>query len=87
MQQWQESEDYDPNEWGKFSPIYMSYFMYSVALSACEKVVETNEAKELLEIIKNVEFDVIIQDVTLHQCLYGLWQVRINNLLKCMHMY
>ncbi|GAB1860215.1 UDP-glucuronosyltransferase 1-9-like isoform X1 [Camponotus japonicus] len=75
MEQLHESEDYDPNEWEKFSVTYATYFLYNIASSSCEKTTETKEAKELLEMIKNVEFDVIVQDVTLHQCLYGLWQV------------
>jgi len=87
MEQLHESEDYDPNEWEKFSVTYATYFLYNIASSSCEKTIETKEAKELLEMIKNVEFDVIVQDVTLHQCLYGLWQVRLNNLLKYVCIY
>ncbi|EFN78744.1 UDP-glucuronosyltransferase 2B18 [Harpegnathos saltator] len=41
----------------------------------CEKIINTKAAKELLETVKNIEFDVIVQDVTLNQCLYGLWEV------------
>lgn len=42
----------------------------------CEKMIENKGAKRLLETVKNVEFDVIVQDITLYQCLYGLWEVK-----------
>lgn len=78
------SEDYDPTEWEKYSTIYTTYFFYNVGITFCEKTIETKEAKELLEMIKTVEFDVIVQDITLYQCLYALWEVRIN---MCICMY
>lgn len=77
MKELHKSEDYDPTEWEKFSIIYMTYFFYSVGVSFCEQTIETKEGKELLEMVKTVEFDVIVQDITLYQCLYGLWEVRI----------
>ncbi|XP_072759090.1 UDP-glucosyltransferase 2-like [Anoplolepis gracilipes] len=80
MKELHESEDYDPNEWENFGIIYTTYFLYvHWATPFCEKTIETKEAKELLEMIKNVEFDVIVQDVTLYQCLYGLWEVAKGN--------
>ncbi|EZA48737.1 hypothetical protein DMN91_001862 [Ooceraea biroi] len=54
---------------------YSAYFVYSWSIAACEKITQTKGAKELLEIIKHNEFDVIVQDVSLQQCLYGLWEV------------
>jgi len=79
MQQLHEAEDYEPNDWEKLNVFQTMSILYNIGLSICEKTVETREAKELLERIKNVEFDVIVHDVTLFQCLYGLWEVRINN--------
>ncbi|CAL1673539.1 unnamed protein product [Lasius platythorax] len=75
MKELHKSEDYDPTEWEKFSIIYTTYFLYSVGVSFCEQTIETKEGKELLEMVKTVEFDVIVQDITLYQCLYGLWEV------------
>lgn len=83
MKELAESDDYDPNEWEKYGIIYGVYHLYNLGISFCEKTTATKEAKELLEMIKNVKFDVIVQDVTLYQCLYGLWEVRINNLFMC----
>ncbi|GAB1860214.1 UDP-glucuronosyltransferase 1-9-like isoform X1 [Camponotus japonicus] len=76
MQQLLEAEDYDPNDWEKLNVFQTIYLFYNnIGLSICEKTVETKGAKELLEMIKNVEFDVIVHDLTLLQCLYGLWHV------------
>ncbi|XP_072759092.1 UDP-glycosyltransferase UGT5-like [Anoplolepis gracilipes] len=75
MKKPQEAEDYNPVKYENFGVIYTTYFVYDLTLSLCEKIIETKEAKELLEMIKNVKFDVIVQDITLHECLYGLWQI------------
>jgi len=88
MQQLLEAEDYDPNDWEKLNVFQTIYLFYNnIGLSICEKTVETKGAKELLEMIKNVEFDVIVHDLTLLQCLYGLWHVRINSIEVCVYMY
>ncbi|RLU25670.1 hypothetical protein DMN91_001827 [Ooceraea biroi] len=58
-----------------FSVFYTIYYEYSWSINTCEKIIQTKGAKELLEMVKHHEFDVIVQDITLHQCLYGLWQV------------
>ncbi|XP_070154423.1 UDP-glucosyltransferase 2-like [Polyergus mexicanus] len=75
MKELAESKDYDPNEWERLSIIEGIYFVYNWGISFCEKTIAIKEARELLEMIKNVEFDVIVIDVTLYQCLYGLWEV------------
>ncbi|XP_011860567.1 PREDICTED: UDP-glucuronosyltransferase 2B19-like isoform X2 [Vollenhovia emeryi] len=75
MQTYEEADDYNPHEWEQYSVIYMSYFTYLWGVNACETVVKTKSAKELVEMVKTVEFDVIVQDITLSQCLYGLWEI------------
>ncbi|TGZ51158.1 UDP-glucuronosyltransferase 2B17 [Temnothorax longispinosus] len=67
-------EDYGPAQWEKYNAFHMAYVTYQWAIYGCDRVIKTNAAKELLEMIKTVKFDVIVQDVTLHQCLYGLWK-------------
>ncbi|XP_018316261.1 UDP-glucuronosyltransferase 1-7C-like [Mycetomoellerius zeteki] len=74
MKIYEESEDYNPSEWEQYSAFYMGYFIYQLGIDACDTIIETKAAKELLEMIKTVEFDVIVQDITLFQCLYGLWE-------------
>ncbi|KYN13191.1 UDP-glucuronosyltransferase 2B19 [Trachymyrmex cornetzi] len=56
----------------------MEYFVYEWGINSCDAIIQTKAAKELLEMIKSVEFDVIVQDITLTQCLYGLWEVAKN---------
>ncbi|KAG5316451.1 UD2C1 glucuronosyltransferase, partial [Acromyrmex insinuator] len=75
MKTYEESEDYNPSEWEQYSVFYMGYFTYQWGINACEAMTKTKAAKELLEMIKNVEFDVIVQDITLTQCFYGLWEI------------
>ncbi|XP_014489120.1 PREDICTED: UDP-glucuronosyltransferase 2B20-like [Dinoponera quadriceps] len=70
-----EGDDYDPTEWKEFSTFKTIQFVYVWGQDMCKNITKTKAAKELLETVKNVEFDVIIQDVTLNQCLYGLWEV------------
>jgi len=74
----QESDDYDPSEWEKYSVFHMMYFTHQWGFVACDTIVKTKAARELLEMIKTVEFDVIVQDISLHECLYGLWEVKIK---------
>ena len=76
-------KNYDPVEWERYSIPYMIYSAYQWGIHACDTVIETKEAKKLLEKIKIVEFDVILQDTTLNECLYGLWEVMIKQFLKC----
>jgi len=47
----------------------MEYFVYQWGINSCDAIIQTKAAKELLEIIKSVEFDVIVQDITLN--VYG----------------
>jgi len=61
------------------------YFLYSWAIDSCERITRTKAAKELLEMIKRNQFDVIVQDVTLDQCLYGLWEV--NEIFIYIYIY
>ncbi|KAG5338448.1 UDB17 glucuronosyltransferase, partial [Acromyrmex heyeri] len=68
-------ENYDPVEWEQYSALYMMYSAYQWGIHACDTVVKTKEAKKLLEMIKTVEFDIILQDITLTECLYGLWEI------------
>lgn len=68
-------EDYNPSDWISFNTFTTIKFVYDWGWGLCERAIETKAAKELLEKIKNTEFDVIVQDVTLNQCLYGLWEV------------
>jgi len=79
MNTYEESEDYNPPEWERYSALYMAYFTYHQwGILACEALVKTKAAKELLETIKAVEFDVIVQDVSLNECFYGLWEVKMK---------
>ncbi|XP_011705118.1 PREDICTED: UDP-glucuronosyltransferase 2B19-like, partial [Wasmannia auropunctata] len=75
MKTYEESEDYNPSEWERYSVIRMAYFTYQWGIQACEAEIKTKAAKELLEMVKTVKFDVIVQDITLHQCFYGLWEI------------
>ncbi|XP_025990738.1 UDP-glycosyltransferase UGT5 isoform X2 [Solenopsis invicta] len=75
MESYEEAEDYNPSDWERYSVLYMAYFTYQWGIDGCNAVIKTKVAKELLEMIKTVEFDVIVQDITLTQCLYGLWEV------------
>ncbi|KAL6445605.1 hypothetical protein ACFW04_000851 [Cataglyphis niger] len=77
----EDEENYNPAEWEKYSVFYMTQFIYEWSTFVSEKIIETKGAKELLEMIKKVEFDVIVQDITIPECLYGLWEVNIKNLL------
>jgi len=74
--------DYNPVEWEQYSALYMMYSAYQWRIHACDTVVKTKAAKKLLEMIKTVEFDIILQDITLNECLFGLWEVRLKQFLK-----
>lgn len=76
MEAYEEAEDYNPSEWEQYSVLYTAYFTYYWGVLACDSLIKTKEAKELLETIKTVEFDVVVQDITLTQCFYGLWEVK-----------
>lgn len=71
-------KDYNFIKWRNFGTIYTIYLTYTVGRSGCAKLIETKEAKRLLEIVKHEKFDVIVQDITLNQCLYSLWEVKKN---------
>ncbi|XP_071579799.1 UDP-glycosyltransferase UGT5-like [Temnothorax nylanderi] len=75
MQTYEESEDYNPAEWEDHSVFYMVHLLYQWGIHTCNTVIKNKAAKELLEMTKTVEFDVIVQDITLTQCFYGLWEV------------
>ncbi|XP_018049434.1 PREDICTED: UDP-glucuronosyltransferase 2B17-like isoform X2 [Atta colombica] len=76
MKVMEESEaDYNPVEWEQYSIFYMMYSAYQWGIHACDTVVKTKAAKKLLEMIKTVEFDIILQDITLNECLFGLWEI------------
>lgn len=75
MKQLSEDESYDLTEWRKYNAFEMMYNVYVWGNLVCEQVTNTKNAKELLKIVRNIKFDVIVQDVTLVQCLYGLWEV------------
>lgn len=77
----QEDEEYDPAEWEKYTVFYMTYFIYEWATFSSEKLIKTIGAKELLEIIKNIKYDVIVHDISMPEFLYGLWDVSIKKLL------
>lgn len=83
MNQLSEDDEYNPADWEKFSVFYTTYFTYTWGISSCEVFINSKAGKELREMIKNVEFDVIVQDVTLDQCLYSLWEVGKQFLNKC----
>ena len=82
MKVMEESEDFNLVEWEQYSTLYMMYSAYQWGIHACDTVVKTKAAKKLLEMIKTVEFDIILQDITLNECLFGLWEVRIKQFLK-----
>jgi len=73
--------NYNLSEWEKYSVFYMTYYTYQWGIVACDRIVKTKAAKELLEMIKTVEFDVIVHDIILNECLYGLWEVKIKQSL------
>ncbi|TGZ54207.1 UDP-glucuronosyltransferase 1-9 [Temnothorax longispinosus] len=73
MQTYEQSEDYNPAEWEQYSVLYMVNFMYQWGMSGCQTVIRTKAARELLEMAKTVEFDVIVQDITITQCFYGFY--------------
>ncbi|XP_018371848.1 PREDICTED: UDP-glucuronosyltransferase 2B17-like [Trachymyrmex cornetzi] len=77
MKVMEESEgDYDPVKWERYSALYMIYSAYHQwGIHVCDTVIKTKAAKKLLEMIKTVEFDIILQDITLNECLYGLWEI------------
>ena len=77
MESYEEAEDYNPSDWERYSVLYTAYFTYQWGIDGCNAVIKTKAAKELLELIKTVKFDVIVQDITLTQCLYGLWEVKM----------
>ncbi|XP_025268342.1 UDP-glucuronosyltransferase 2B19-like [Camponotus floridanus] len=68
-------ENADASEWEKYNVFYMIYFVYEWSTVVSKKVIETKAATELLEMIKEVEFDIIVQDITMPECLYSLWEV------------
>ncbi|XP_036141129.1 UDP-glycosyltransferase UGT5-like [Monomorium pharaonis] len=70
-----DKEEYNPAEWETYSTFYMTYFMYEWGIESCKSMIKSKEAKELLETIKTVEFDVIVHDVSLNEYLYGLWEI------------
>ena len=72
------NRNYDPLDWAKFSILYTSFFVYYKSIKTCDMILATDGAKDTLELVKNVEFDVIIQDVTLMQCMYGIWEVSVT---------
>ncbi|TGZ51781.1 Uncharacterized protein DBV15_12706, partial [Temnothorax longispinosus] len=67
--------DYSPDQWAHFNEFYMSYATYLWGIIKCDKMTKTKAARNLLEMVKTVEFDVIVSDITLHHCFYGLWEV------------
>ncbi|XP_011705694.1 PREDICTED: UDP-glucuronosyltransferase 1-9-like [Wasmannia auropunctata] len=75
IDEFEKSEEFNPTVWAEYSAFYMSYFMFDLGIQTCDIVIETKAAKELLETIKTVEFDVIVQDISLLECLFGLWEV------------
>lgn len=68
---------YGPDEWEQLNEFYTAYIVYLWAILKCDTLIKTNAAKELLEIVKTVKFDVIVADITLSECFYGLWEVKI----------
>ncbi|XP_071579254.1 UDP-glycosyltransferase UGT5-like isoform X2 [Temnothorax nylanderi] len=75
MQSVEESDDYNLVEWEQYSVFYTMYSIYQFSMFACDTSIKTEAAKELLEMTKTIEFDVIVQDITSTQCFYGLWEV------------
>ncbi|XP_011338875.2 UDP-glucuronosyltransferase 2B19 [Ooceraea biroi] len=75
MKELRESDTHDPVTWMNYNAFYMTYFTYFWSITTCEKIIQSKAARELLEIVRSNEFDVIVQDVSFHQCLYGLWEV------------
>lgn len=69
------SDDYDPGAWIQLTLYDVIHFQYTWAYETCEKIVNTKGAKKLLEVARNVQFDVIVQDVTLSECMLALWEV------------
>ncbi|XP_071573103.1 UDP-glycosyltransferase UGT5-like [Temnothorax nylanderi] len=67
--------DYSPDQWAHLNEFYTSYATYLWGIIKCDKMRKTKAARNLLEMVKTVEFDVIVSDITLHHCFYGLWEV------------
>ncbi|XP_012531533.2 UDP-glycosyltransferase UGT5 [Monomorium pharaonis] len=72
---YENSDNYNPVEWKEHSAFYMTYFVHEWGIQTCDSVIKTKGAKELLEMIKTVEFDVIVQDISINLCFFGLWEV------------
>ncbi|KAG5343789.1 UDB28 glucuronosyltransferase, partial [Acromyrmex charruanus] len=68
-------EDYNPVKWERYSAPYVTYSVYQWGIHACDTVVKTKAAEKLLEMIKIVQFDIILQNIVLNECLYGLWEI------------
>ncbi|XP_018400011.1 PREDICTED: UDP-glucuronosyltransferase 2B20-like [Cyphomyrmex costatus] len=75
MEEFDESGSFNPIEWEQYSVPYSIYYLYQLCNMGCNMIINTKAAKELLEMIKTVEFDIIVQDITCDECLYGLWEV------------
>ncbi|XP_024878378.1 uncharacterized protein LOC112458802 isoform X1 [Temnothorax curvispinosus] len=82
MDTYDESNKYDPLEWQKYSVFYTAYFVYQCGINACDTMIKIKTARDLLKVIKTVEFDVIVQGVTAIQCFYGLWEVKRSTLVN-----
>lgn len=55
------------------------YLLYIVLGQFCMRKSNGDRgAQRLLEVVKDKKCDVIAQDITLHECLYGLWEVNKN---------
>ncbi|XP_070530389.1 UDP-glycosyltransferase UGT5-like isoform X2 [Cardiocondyla obscurior] len=70
-----EFNDFGPDKWEKLNEFYSAYVFYVWAIIKCEAEIKTETAKNLLELVKTVEFDVIVLDITMHQCFSGLYEI------------
>lgn len=66
-------------DYHNLSSLQAIYFTYWWCRFGCEKITQAKGGKKILQVVKHKKFDVIVQDVVAHQCLYGLWEVNTYN--------
>ncbi|XP_012261904.2 UDP-glycosyltransferase UGT5-like [Athalia rosae] len=71
--------NFDPISWRKLSPMQTTVELYSVCNILCDYATKTNGGKEALELVRNTKIDVIVMDITMGQCFYGLREEALGN--------
>ncbi|KAF7399117.1 hypothetical protein HZH68_007709 [Vespula germanica] len=71
--------EYVPTTWRTYNFLYMIYFTHKLSNFMCEKIISHPTTKDTIELVKVKKFDIIVQDVTLPTCFYGLWEFAEGN--------